>query len=301
MSSLLVKVKSRLFLRSGRAAFHQLDGQFRSVAKGRGSDFDDLREYSPGDDVRDIDWNATARSNATLVRRFHPERRHVVTFLVDTGPTLAAVTREGAAKSDVTLAAVGTLAYLTTRHGDDVGLLCGAAGHVKRLPARQSDVHLEHVLRAIHHAAATSAADTSDPTGGIERVLDTATRVLRQRMTLVCVTDEITVSADIVEKLRRLRARHDLIWLTVGDDELAWRGRPRGTAVVDVGDSWLLPAFVHAKRRVREEAVRSRNANRAHTADALQRLGIPHAVFHSADAVVPALITLLSTRGHARG
>lgn len=295
MASLLTKVKSRLFIRSSRAAFHLLDGQYRSIARGRGTDFDDLREYAPGDDVRDIDWNATARSSTTLIRRFHTERRHVVTFLVDTGRTMTASTREGAVKGDVALAAVGTMAYLTTRHGDDVGLLFGDAVNVSRIPAGRSDAHLERMLRAVQHATSTGEE------GGIGHLLEVAGRALRQRMILVCVTDEIAMTVDVTEKLRALRGRHEVIWLTIGDDELARQaGRPMPT-IVDVGERWLVPAFVHARPRVRAEATRSRDANRAQSDAALRGLGISTAILHSADEVVPALVTLMGKSGHARG
>lgn len=295
MASLLVKVKSRLFIRSSRAAFHQLDGQFSSIARGRGTDFDDLREYAPGDDVRDIDWNATARSSTTLTRRFHTERRHVVTFLVDTGQTMTAVTRDGDVKSDVSIAVVGTMAYLTIRHGDDVGALFGDAANVERVPAGQTEAHLERILRGVQHAASIGDG------GGIDRLLAVAARVLRQRMIVVCVTDEVVATPELIESLRGLRARHELIWLTVGDDELAWPDARHRPPIVDVGERWLLPAFVQSKPRVRADAVRSREANRALTAAALGGLGISHAIVHSVDAVVPTLIRLMSTSGHARG
>lgn len=296
MPSLLRKVKSRLFISSRRHAFHQLDGQYRSQARGRGNDFDDLREYAPGDDVRDIDWNATARGTTTLVRRYRTERKQLVTFLVNTGRSMTAVTRTHEPKAAVSLFVVGAMAYLSAKHGDDVGMLYGPAGTPKRVGPGRTDAHLERILRAIETAAR--------PDGGLDGLgplLDFAARTIKRRTILVCVTDEAPLDEASVQTLRRLKVRHDVLWLRIGDSELERPRRRSAQPTFDVTSGRVIPRFVLSGHGVREEASSSRAAHRVAEGELLDRMGISHATIHSEAEAVSELVSLLSRRGYARG
>jgi len=294
MTSLLRTVKSRLFIRSRRHAFHQLDGQYSSRTRGRGSDFDDLREYAAGDDVRDIDWKATARSATTLLRRYHPERQHSVTFLVDTGRQFSAVSGSGERKSALAIATIGSLAYLVARHGDDVGMFFLGAAAIERIAPGRSDSHLERMLRAVERGSAAAAPSSQFPA-----VLARAAGALRRRGIVVCVSDEGALSADAVEALRALRSRHDVLWLGIGDTALVNRG-VSAAGVVDVDSGWRVPAFLLGDRAVREASAEARARQRAANASVLHGLGIPNTVIDSEAAVLPALISTIG-RGSSRG
>lgn len=296
MPSLLRKVKSRLFVPARRHALHQLDGQYRSQARGRGADFDDLREYAPGDDVRDIDWNATARTSTTLVRRYNPERKQLVMFVVDTGRSMAAVTRTRELKRDLVVTVVGALAYMSTRHGDDVALLHGDGHGIRRVPVGRSDAHLERMLRAIDGEGRIGSAP-----GDMGALVAHAARTLRRRAILVCVSDEAALSDDTAETLRALRTRHDLVWVGVGDSTLTGTSSARRTAFAEVATGWSVPQYVLARRGVLAEVDATRAAGRSAHDDTLDRIGVPHALVHSEDDVLAELIGLLSRRGYARG
>jgi len=81
MPALLTKVKSKLYIVAHRKTWGLLDGEYTSVFRGRSLDYDDLREYVPGDEVRDIDWKATARHGSPLVKRYVADRRQKVVFV----------------------------------------------------------------------------------------------------------------------------------------------------------------------------------------------------------------------------
>src|SRR4029078_5913051 len=85
MTSLITQVKSKLFIHSSRKSLHALDGAYASLLHGRSLDFEDLRKYEYGDQVRDIDWRATARQGTPLVKRHRAQRMHTILFAVDTG------------------------------------------------------------------------------------------------------------------------------------------------------------------------------------------------------------------------
>lgn len=101
MPSLLVKVKAKMTLHAHEKVRGLLEGQYGSVFKGRSLDFDDLREYLPGDDIKDIDWRATARSGSTRIRRYVAVRKHNILLVVDTGRSMAATSEDGDSKRDV--------------------------------------------------------------------------------------------------------------------------------------------------------------------------------------------------------
>ncbi|MGB2787690.1 MAG: DUF58 domain-containing protein, partial [Candidatus Saccharimonadaceae bacterium] len=90
MPSLLVKVKAKMAIHAHEKVRGVLEGEYGSVFKGRSMDFDDLREYVVGDDIKDIDWKATARSGSTLIRRYIAIRKHNIMLVVDTGRDMAA-------------------------------------------------------------------------------------------------------------------------------------------------------------------------------------------------------------------
>lgn len=119
-----------------RKTIELLEGEYSSIHHGRSHDFDDLREYAPGDEVKDIDWKATARSTVPLIKRYIASRQHNIVFLVDTGRGMAAVAESGEPKKEIAIQAVGVLAYLATRHGDRVSMFTGDEEHIDfTLPA----------------------------------------------------------------------------------------------------------------------------------------------------------------------
>ena len=91
MGSLLRKVRMRTTIHAHRKVRSVLDGEYGSVHKGRSMDFDDLREYVPGDDIKDLDWKASARHGRPLIKRYIATRQHAVLLVVDTGCTMAAL------------------------------------------------------------------------------------------------------------------------------------------------------------------------------------------------------------------
>ena len=128
MTTLLQRVKSTMAIFAHRKARGMLDGEYGSVFRGRSLDFDDLRAYIPGDEVRDIDWKATARHGSPLIKRYVAVRRQTVLLITDTGRNMAAVAQGGETKKDIAVMALGVLGYLAHRHGDVVGLVSGDSG-----------------------------------------------------------------------------------------------------------------------------------------------------------------------------
>ncbi|WP_426002914.1 DUF58 domain-containing protein [Paenarthrobacter sp. NyZ202] len=242
MPSLLRRVKSKMFIFAHRKTLTLLDGEYGSVFKGRSLDFDELRAYVPGDEVRDIDWKATARHGSPLVKRYVAVRRHSVLLVVDTGRGMAADAASGEPKKAIAVDAAGVLGYLAARHGDDVGLLHGSAAASYYLPPRSGEDHLERLLREVD-----SRTSLDGPASALAEQLDYALRYLKGRLLMVVIADEVVPDERTVGLLRRLRSRHEILWLTVRDADLA-----TGQTSTEVRDGSMLPSAVAGNHRVRK-------------------------------------------------
>ena len=230
MSSLLTRVKSKMSIFAHRKARGMLDGEYGSVFKGRSLDFDDLRAYVPGDEVRDIDWKASARHGSPLIKRYVAVRRQTVLLITDTGSNMAATALGGEVKKDIAVMALGVVGYLAQRHGDVVGLVCGDATGSRSLPAKAGEAHLERLLRAVD-----GGAGLTSPRSDIGEQLSYVARNYGQRMLVLVVADELAPDAGMERLLRRLRAQHEILWLTVRDAQLAGDDRGRVAGRVGAG------------------------------------------------------------------
>lgn len=310
MSSLLTRVKSKMSIFAHRKARGMLDGEYGSVFKGRSLDFDDLRAYLPGDEVRDIDWKASARHGSPLIKRYVAVRRQTVLLVTDTGRNMAASSLGGEAKKDVAVMALGVVGYLAHRHGDVVGLVCGDESSSRSLPAKAGEAHLERLLRAVNDSTALTS-----PRSSIGEQLSYVARNFGQRMLLFVVADEVVPDAGMERLLRRLRAQHEVLWLTVRDAQLAGAGpaglQPARTEAAgaqtagppadryDVADAGLLPGRLAASDTVIRAYAAAQEQRDAARESVLRRLGIAHVQAGSSHDVMPAVFTLLER--HRRG
>ncbi|EWT01859.1 hypothetical protein N865_12485 [Intrasporangium oryzae NRRL B-24470] len=293
MATLLTRVKSKLFIASGRRSRSVLEGEYASVFHGRSLDYDDLRDYVPGDEVRDIDWKATARHRSPLVKRYVATRKQHVLLVVDTGRGMAAVSRGGEAKKEVAIAAAGLVAYLAQRHGDLVGLVQGTASSTVAHETRGSEAHLELLLRAID-TSTTLDGEQSDLT----TQLDWIARTVRRRHVLLVVADDRDLDPAIDDLLRRLRVQHEILWVTVEDADPTAIGGDR--LAYDVADGYTVPTSVRLDPSVREAYAAAVARRVAHTREVLDRRAIAHARLGTTDEVVPAVFGLLERHRRAR-
>ncbi len=286
MPALLTKVKSKLFIVAHRKTWGLLDGEYASVFRGRSLDYDDLRQYVPGDEVRDIDWKATARHGAPLVKRYIASRRQTVLMVVDTGRGMAARTSSGETKSAVAITACGMLGYLALRHGDMVGLVEGDATGTRPHQSKGTEAHLERLLRVI----AGRTALTSGPSRLHEQLRYVAEHY-RQRMLLLVVADDRDLEPRDEGLLRRLHAQHEILWLTVQDVDPTTSAP--GESAYDVADAVVLPPEVRFDARLATAYGAAVRARRERVERILDELSIVHARVGSSDQVMATVFRLL--------
>ncbi len=210
---------ARKHLPSRLARLRELDGRSTLLQRGQGTEFDSLREYVPGDDVRSIDWRGTARSTTVVVKTWRPERDRHVLIVLDSGRTSAGRVGDQP-RLDHAMDAALLLAALASRAGDRVDLLI-VDREVRASVLRKSAAE---VLPAFVNAMATVEPVLVE-TDHREMVTEIATRVT-QRSLVVIITglDEAAITEGLIPVLGPLRRRHRVVVAAVSDpriDELA--------------------------------------------------------------------------------
>ncbi len=183
-------------------------GQYHSAFKGLGMEFEEVREYQPGDDVRAIDWNVTARSGHPFVKTFREERELTVVLVVDVSASQAFGTR-AQLKSELVAELGATLAFSAVQNNDKVGLILFTDRVERFVPARKGTRHVLRVVRELLY---------HEPTGhqtDVGMALDYLNRVLTRRAVVFLISDFQT--PDFSRALRSIRHRHDLIPILVSD------------------------------------------------------------------------------------
>jgi len=183
-------------------------GEYHSVFKGRGMEFAEVREYLPGDDIRSIDWNVTARFGKPFIKRFDEERELTVVLAVDGSGSSMYGTGE-ALKSDIAIEIAAVLAFSAIKNNDKVGLLIFSDRVEKFIPPKKGKGHVLRVIRdLLYHAPM-----------GRETQLDTALeyliRVLKRRSVIFMLSDFLDDGFDIALKLAA--RKHDLVLLRLVD------------------------------------------------------------------------------------
>jgi uncharacterized protein (DUF58 family) len=207
---------SRKHLPEKLALLRQLDGQHRSLIRGQGSEFDSLREYVIGDDVRSIDWRSSARRSDIVVRTWRPERDRRVLIVLDTGRTSAGRVA-GLPRLDAAMDAALLLAALAVRAGDKVDLLA-VDRHVR---ARIVGATRAEVLPLITDALAVLEPELTETDGGL--LATTVLAVARRRCLLVLLTDlnPAALETGLLPVLPRLAAKHQILVAATADPRLA--------------------------------------------------------------------------------
>ena len=198
----------RLEIRTRRLVDESLAGSYHSVFKGRGVEFAEVREYEPGDDVRSIDWNVSAKMGHPFVKQFTEERELTVVLVVDASAsgrfgTAASTKLETAAE----IAAL--LAFSAIRNNDRVGLMLFTDRVERFVPPRKGR---QHGLRVLRELMAFETAGTGTDLRGALEVLR---RVVTKRAVVFVISD---FQADGYEKtLRVVNLKHDLVAITISD------------------------------------------------------------------------------------
>ena len=193
---------------TNKAVNDVLAGQYHSVFKGRGMEFEEVREYQPGDEVRTIDWNVTARMGHPYVKNYREERELTIMFLVDLSAsgTFGTVNQ---LKNEVATELCALLSFSAVKNNDKVGLIVFTDGVEMFIPPKKG---VAHVLRLIRELLVFQPRQAQTNIG---EGLDFLGRVVNKRCVVFLISD--FQGGDFERPMRVLSKRHDLIAVTVAD------------------------------------------------------------------------------------
>ncbi|HEY5264190.1 MAG TPA: DUF58 domain-containing protein [Steroidobacteraceae bacterium] len=206
----------QLEISTRRLVNDSLVGEYHSVFKGRGMDFDEVREYVPGDEVRAIDWNVTARAGRPFVKKFTEERELSILLVVD----ISASGNFGSgaqSKRDLAAEVASVLAFSAIRNNDKVGLLLYTDRVEEFLPPKKGRSHVLRVVREIlYHTPLGKGTDSVN-------ALDVVSHVLHRRSIVFLISDfqapgdPTRALADLRRAMRQTNRRHDLVAVHIQD------------------------------------------------------------------------------------
>ena len=214
---LVAKIR-RIEIHTRRLVTDVFGGEYHSVFKGRGMEFEEVREYSPGDDVRLIDWNVTARTGLPFVKKFREERELTVVILYDASSSGRFGTRERM-KGEMAAELCALLAFSAIQNNDKVGMLIFTDRIEKFIPPKKGRAHVLRLIREILYFQPQGR--TTDLAGALNYFL----QVVRRKAVAFLVSDFL--AGDYQRELAIANRKHDLIAVRITD--------PRESELVDVG------------------------------------------------------------------
>jgi uncharacterized protein (DUF58 family) len=257
----IIRLVRRLQIRARRAVDSLLGGEYHSAFRGAGIAFEEVREYQPGDDVRTIDWNVTARLGHPFVKRFVEERELTVVLVVDVSGSLDFGTGR-LTKREVVAELAAVVALSAAGNNDRIGLLLVSDRVELFLPPRKGSRHVLRVLREVLTFTPTHLGTS------LQAGLDYLNRVQRRRAVVFVLSDFLDV--DDRPMWRRTGQRHDLIAVRISDPREA---EMPAVGLVEVEDAetgarLLIDTNRPAMRQQYAEAARRRHEQFLHQARA---------------------------------
>jgi len=279
-----------LDLSVGRRIRGLLSGEYRAHDLGGGIELAQVRPYQPGDDVRRIDWNVTARTTIPHVRVHVPERALTAWLLLDVSPSMTFGTADRR-KADVAEGVAVAIGHLATQRGNRLGIVTFGGSRDRRVPPAAGGAGLLGLLLASRLETVEEGTGATSPADAL-RIANAAA----PRGGLVVVVSDFRGPLDWRRDLAAVAARHHVLAVEIGD--------PRETDLPDVGELTLVDAETGrevrvdtSSRRLRERFASAAVQDRARLAADFRRLGVDHIVLSTSGGWLRSLAGQLRIRG----
>ena len=245
--SYITKIKANISIYASKKTSNILDGAYKSIYKGRSMNFEDLREYVIGDNIKDIDWKASARSGNVLIKQYIAEKKHNIMLVMDTGKKMMADTKEEEAKKDVAIATAGTIAYLANKNGDYVGAIYNKNEEIKFFPFKEGLFNIERILSNYD-----SDADCEDK-NNIEKMIDYIKKNIKRKMIIFIITDLQGIDAIKEKQIKDISGMHDVMVINISDADMT------GESAYDVENNIYIPRLFLQDKKLHELEEKTKN------------------------------------------
>lgn len=267
-------------------SYHMLEGAYNSFLLGKSEDYEDLREYQAGDNVKDIDWRATARMNEPVIRRFREEKKHDVVFIIDSGTNMLGATPLYERKQLLAVQTAGTLMSIALQHQDTVRVSYIKNGKILNPSATTSSNNLNAALNNINQMPSKERSKETT----VPELLDHMCKSLRRKSIIVVISDSYTVSLSERE-LSLLSQSHHVLWISIEDCLIANFDAER--EYVDVQSYDMFPTQIRTDPRVVEALASELEKHNHRASQLLSNSRSNHTSIKGYDSIIPSLYRLL--------
>ncbi|MBR0273190.1 MAG: DUF58 domain-containing protein [Bacteroidaceae bacterium] len=262
-------------------------GEYHSAFKGRGMAFSEVREYQYGDDIRDIEWNVTARFNKPYIKVFEEERELTVMLLVDVSASLDFGT-VSQTKRDMQTEIAATLAFSAIQNNDKIGVIFFSDRIEKFIPPKKGRKHILYIIRELLDFKPESQRTN------IQQAVEYLTQVIKRRCTCFLLSDFID-ERDYRQALTIANRKHDIVGIQVYDRRIAELPNV-GLMRVKDAETGHLEWVDSSSKRVRNAQAQWWRDSQNRLSDTLTRAGVDHVSVRTDQDYVVALRNLFAQR-----
>ena len=281
----ITKVKANLSIYTKKKTSNILEGSYNSIYKGKSMNFEDLREYVIGDNIKDIDWKASARSNKILIKQYIAEKKHNILFILDTGKKMQADTIESESKKEVALMTTGTIAYLVNKHGDSVSAIYKGKENIKFFPFQTGLYNIERILNCYDKE--------NDVENDLEILVDYAMKYIKRRMIIFIITD-IDGMVNLSEQtLKKISLKHDVMIVNISDALMT------GINAFDIEQENYIPEYLLEDERLKKAEIEVKNQVYESVKEKLKKYNIMTTTINKQEDIVKDVYKLLERRKNA--
>lgn len=283
----VTKIKANISIYSNKKTSNLLDGSYKSIYKGRSMNFEDLREYIIGDNVKDIDWKASARSNHILVRQFVAEKKHNIMIVFDTGKKMLADTNKNEEKKEVALMTAGTIAYLANKNGDYVGAVYNNSNNIIYHQLKMGLYNIEKILNKYN--ADVEKGDISN----LEKSLDYIIKHIKKKLIIFVITDIDGIESVNQNTLEQLNYMNDVMFININDADIT------GSKGFNIDSNKYIPELIFKDKKLQEYELKLKNQMYEGAEKRLKEYGISMVSIESNLEVPLKIINLLERHRNA--
>ena len=281
----IAKIKANLSINAKNKTSNILEGVHNSIYKGKSMNFEDLREYVIGDNVKDIDWKASARSNKVLIKQFVAEKKHNVLFILDSGRKMLADTKELESKKDVALLTTGTIAYLINKNGDSISAIYNGHNSIKFFPFQIGLFNIERIL--------TSYEKEIDTENNLDNLIKYVLESINKKMIIFIITDIEGMNSLSDDTLRKLSLLHDVILINISDALMT------GYNTYDVDQNEYIPDYILEDEELKKIDIEIKTKIYKELKDKLMKYKIVTTTINKQKDIAKDILKLLERRKYA--
>ena len=278
LKALSSRIRFKHYSRSNSVA----DGAFPSVFRGQSMEFEDLRPYVPGDNLRDMDWKASSRAGVPMVRNYVADKRKQIIFMADTGKTMRGIMPDGTDKRECSVLTIASAAYLAGRSGADYCILSGKDWRSRLKRFGNGPVFLEDCMTALQDEVFGN--EVYDPAGRLDGILDAPLRGVA-----ICLVTDMKGLLEIPERvLRTAAAEREFYVFEIMDTSLDKKN------YFDVLTDRMIPEFISRSRSLSSEIWKKQTEYQAQIRSKLRRCGVFYAYLENKKEIPETVTAVLN-------